>query len=72
MTRSEFIKLVTGFYNSPTDGNIELPYTDVESPELRANLEVAYSMGLISSQQNFRPNDPITLGEAKTILLRSE
>jgi hypothetical protein len=71
MTRWEFIKIVTGFYN-PSEGNIELPYTDIESPELRSNLETAYSLGLISAQERFRPNDPITHGEAKTILLRSE
>lgn len=54
------------------DPSISLPYSDVTNPELEQYLKYAYSQGWISNQEHFRPNDPITFGEAKTILVRRD
>ena len=72
MTRWEFIKIVSGFYESSSETSLELPFEDIESDEMRKYIEIAYTYGLITLQNRFRPNDPITTWEAKTILMRSE
>jgi large repetitive protein len=72
MTRWEFIKIVSGFYESPSEFTEELPFSDIESEEMRKYIQIAYSYGLITGQKQFRPNDPITTWEAKTILMRTE
>lgn len=70
MTRAEFIKIVSLLYNFQELKNTQLHFSDISKrSEFRKYITFAVVMGWVNSEQKtFRPNDPITLGEAQKVL----
>ena len=70
MTRAEFIKIVSLLYNFQELKNTQLYFSDISKrSEFRKYITFAVVMGWVNSEQKtFRPNDPITLGEAQKVL----
>lgn len=60
MTRAEFIKILVGFYEMGDDESISLPFSDITSENQVPYIAFALKHGLITPQETFRPNDPIT------------
>ncbi|MBU0982057.1 S-layer homology domain-containing protein [Patescibacteria group bacterium] len=73
-TRAEFLKVLLreqGFVSEDFNGMTE-PYSDVRSGDwYQSYIAGGFTLGIISNSDIFRPNDPITRGEAATMMARA-
>ena len=71
ITRSEYVSALVGLIVGNVGIQTEIPFADVlENDVARDKIAYAYSLGIISVDSTFRPNDPITYPEAYTMAVK--